>query len=1167
MQKFISRLLPLVLLSGATAYAGSFVSDFSNPNATGYTLNQVQDANGVSWPEITNSVLELIPNEINIGQLSFVLNDLDTNLSGGIAIDSFTATFDLQIGPGTSTPADGFAFVFGPDITSTTVFSEAGPYMPDGGVSVAFISYAGDTPGIGVTVKVMGDGNDDFNGVPTGGFVPMNAATMVDSQMHPVTIQVNRNGTLNMVWNGNTVFTNLWLPNWSPVYGQFAFGGRNGGLSQQVLVSNLVINTTQEPATPAGPVITRQPQSISINEGTTASFSVGFDGDAPLTFQWTENMLDIPDATNATLLLTEVSYTNNGAQIACTVTGPGGTTNSLPATLTVIRDTTPPTVISAVPDATFTNVVVTFSKPVSDTALVVTNYSLNQGATVLTVTWLSQTTVALGTSVLPGDTTFTLTINGVQDLAATPNTIAANTTISFITFVFQPGTILHKVYFPHPSSPWYANENGSSIAQLLADPRYPNNPDRVDLAQNWEWPPNCQGTDAADTNQSMFYDSLEGYFYPPATGDYVFYTCGDDEFYLFLSTNSNPANMQMIAEEPGGWANCQDWVSPVGETGGLNPNGSAANWNSATFAGTTWPTGNTISLTQGQPYYMIMFHHDHNWSGGDQLQTTYEGPNDTNPPANGDSTQLVGNVIGFDFNPAGVSLAFTQSPRSATNVEGTWNWFTTAATGTSVYGTNVEFQWQIAPAGSTNFTNAAGLPGSSGLFADSPNFETPILALTNSGMQVRVIALMPPISATSTVATVTVVPNTNLVISAGAITGITNDTVTLGVGFSSTVDDTAGSNPANYSISSGTITGFLWCTNRFTADSLEPHVMVRKQGAMLTVSGFSGGTVTVMNQTDAYGNTVASTNIPVTVNTNMTWGVVGANELGGWNAVVPVSSNGFDLYSDGFAEWAYYDEDTFVYEQVTGDFDKKLRVQYQDNSEEWARAGLIARDVLNLGVDAATQEGSENTSAPYDGTAGRYQMCYSDPIGPTLTGPGTDGNGVWEGNRRLDSGGASDSAVTNTDTLPPMYPNPWCRIKRQGQTFFIYSSEDGVNWELLGQTTWGPGGDAETTNLMPATLYVGPQFSPENGNVTLPVDQGTFLAQFRDYGDYVAPTQPTISASGLVSGVFTLTYSGTLQSSTNVAGPYTAVPGATSPFTVTPQAKGAAASTFYRAAP
>ena len=100
-----------------------------------------------------------------------------------------------------------------------------------------------------------------------------------------------------------------------------------------------------------------------------------------------------------------------------------------------------------------------------------------------------------------------------------------------------------------------------------------------------------------------------------------------------------------------------------------------------------------------------------------------------------------------------------------------------------------------------------------------------------------------------------------------------------------------------------------------------------------------------------------------------------------------------------------------------------------------------------------------------------------------------------------------------------MYPNPWCRVKRTGQTFYIYRRGGGMNWEVPGQTTWGPGGNAMTTNPMPATIYVGPDYSPENGNVSDVIDQGTFLAQFRDYGDVVSVTAPTLSASSLVSGV------------------------------------------------
>jgi hypothetical protein len=383
------------------------------------------------------------------------------------------------------------------------------------------------------------------------------------------------------------------------------------------------------------------------------------------------------------------------------------------------------------------------------------------------------------------------------------------------------------------------------------------------------------------------------------------------------------------------------------------------------------------------------------------------------------------------------------------------------------------------------------------------------------------------------------------------------------VGFNETVNDASGSLPSNYSVSSGTITGFTWCTNRFTADSQNPQVMVRKQSAMLTVTGFSGsGTVTVKNITDMYGNTVASTNIPVTVASSLTWGVVGANEVGGWNAVAPVGPGAFDVYSDGFTEWAAYDETTFIYEQVTGDFDKKLRVQYQDGSSEWARAGLIVRDVLNLGADQATQTGSGATVPPYDGTAGRYQKCHVNPVGPCLTGPGAAANASWEGNRRLDTGGQCTTCLTNVNATP-LYPNAWCRIQRRGQTFSIFRSADGVDWELLGQTVWGQ--DDESKTPMPATVYVGPEYSPENGNITVVADRGTFLAQFRDYGDYSAVTQPTLTVTRNADGTFTLNYTGTLYSSATANGTYTPVSGAVNPFKVDPKATGAAAAAFYRA--
>jgi hypothetical protein len=82
---------------------------------------------------------------------------------------------------------------------------------------------------------------------------------------------------------------------------------------------------------------------------------------------------------------------------------------------------------------------------------------------------------------------------------------------------------------------------------------------------------------------------------------------------------------------------------------------------------------------------------------------------------------------------------------------------------------------------------------------------------------------------------------------------------------------------------------------------------------------------------------------------------------------------------------------------------------------------------------------------------------------------------------------------------------------------------------------------------MPAKLYVGPEFSPENGNIGEGTGlRGMFVAKFRDYGTYNPVVTPIIGMSG--AGV--ITYVGVLQSSATVNGTYAPVAGATSPYTV-----------------
>jgi len=213
--------------------------------------------------------------------------------------------------------------------------------------------------------------------------------------------------------------------------------------------------------------------------------------------------------------------------------------------------------------------------------------------------------------------------------------------------------------------------------------------------------------------------------------------------------------------------------------------------------------------------------------------------------------------------------------------------------------------------------------------------------------------------------------------------------------------------------------------------------------------------------------------------------------------------------------------------------------------------------VTDFGVNRATQTGSGASAPPYDGLAGRYQKVHVNPV---TTAMGTPGNNAWEGNRRLDTGGASTTALTGVDSNP-LYPNAWCRLQRVGQKFTIFRSDDCVNWVTLGATTWGV--DDQTKTPMPATMYVGMEYTPENGNVSTGF-QGMFVAKYRDYRSH-AVARPSLGIVQNSDGTFTLTYSGTLVSSPTVTGTYNPVTGASSPWKVNPKANGAAATQFYRA--
>jgi hypothetical protein len=96
--------------------------------------------------------------------------------------------------------------------------------------------------------------------------------------------------------------------------------------------ATLTIITSNAP--PPAPVIAQEPQSLMINAGTTAIFSVTALG-SDLSYQWQFNKSNLIGATNSTLILSNVFGTNDGFY-GVTITNVGGTTNSTFAFLEVV---------------------------------------------------------------------------------------------------------------------------------------------------------------------------------------------------------------------------------------------------------------------------------------------------------------------------------------------------------------------------------------------------------------------------------------------------------------------------------------------------------------------------------------------------------------------------------------------------------------------------------------------------------------------------------------------------------------------------------------------------------------------------------------------------------------------------------------------------------------
>jgi hypothetical protein len=152
---------------------------------------------------------------------------------------------------------------------------------------------------------------------------------------------------------------------------------------------------------------------------------------------------------------------------------------------------------------------------------------------------------------------------------------------SFTTVEGGTGKILREVW---------QGIGGTSVGDLTTNSRYPNDPDIREYIPSFDGP-----VDWADNYGTR----ISGWLYVPVSGDYTFWIAGDDNCSLNLSTDIDPVKKQLIASVP-------EWTGHLA-------------WN-------TYPEqqSDPITLAGGQKYYIEALQKE--GGGGDSISVSWRGP-------------------------------------------------------------------------------------------------------------------------------------------------------------------------------------------------------------------------------------------------------------------------------------------------------------------------------------------------------------------------------------------------------------------------------------------------------------------------------------------------------------------------------------------------------------
>jgi len=284
----------------------------------------------------------------------------------------------------------------------------------------------------------------------------------------------------------------------------------------------------------------------------------------------------------------------------------------------------------------------------------------------------------------------------------------------------------------------YSGIGGTAVSDLTSSPNFPNNPNLIEVLPTYEAP-----TDVEDN----YGQRLSAYVVAPSTGSYIFWIAGDDNCVLYLSTDEQPANKQLIASVPGWTASrAWDWY-PEQQSAARN-------------------------LTGGQRYYLEALMKE--GGGGDNLAVRWQLPGGAmEEPIPGNRLQVYG------LGPPQI----TQQPANVSVTEGGGATFSVQLAMTF----GASFQWKRGGANISGATNSS--------------YTLYPVTTTDSGAQFSCAITNGYGSTNSSTATLTVLADGTrpTILSASNL----GDPTLVNVLFSEPVEAASGTNRLNYSIDNG----------------------------------------------------------------------------------------------------------------------------------------------------------------------------------------------------------------------------------------------------------------------------------------------------------------------------------------------------------------------------